>query len=306
MIKHCLQEPSYIGYTHAQGLLRQRYGDPHIVLASYRKEVRNWPKLTFGDAKGFRLFFNFLVKCDGVAKEHNWNAINTPDVICMLVSKLPNALIDRWNRITYNICKKHECEPNLQWSYRICWWRDNNGYNNPMFSRQAIESFNRKSEKQSERRNRRLKTLATEAVEEKCPICSSNHDIDECEDLKKLPVDERSKVFFKKKFCYGCCKPISNGHNSKSCKKWRKCKHCEGTHLTVLHGFKIKSKERSKQGQGGKKRMLRRKQKCFSELCTFKNESGYQHVHCTSQSEDQRITRCCYLRHGLGMLTWQL
>ena len=41
MIKHCLQEPSYIGYTHAQGLLRQRYGDPHIVLASYRKEVGN-------------------------------------------------------------------------------------------------------------------------------------------------------------------------------------------------------------------------------------------------------------------------
>ena len=191
-----------------------------------------------------------------------------------------------------------------QWSYRIV--DQETLVNDPMFSRQAIESFNGKNEKQPERRNRSLKTLATEAVEEKCPICSSNHDIDECEDLKKLPVDERSKVFFKKKFCYGCCKPISNGHNSKSCKKWRKCKHCEGTHLTVLHGFKIKSKERSKQGQGGKKRMLRRKQKCFSELCTFKNESGYQHVHCTSQSEDQRITRCCYLRHGLGMLTWQL
>ena len=31
----------------------------------------------------------------------------------MLVSKLPNALIDRWNRIAYNIHKKHECEPNL-------------------------------------------------------------------------------------------------------------------------------------------------------------------------------------------------
>ena len=130
--------------------------------------------------------------------------------------------------------------------------------NDPMFSRQAIASFNEKSEKQSERRNRRLKTLATEAVEEKCPICSSNHDIDECEDLKKLPVDERSKVFFKKKLCYGCCKPISNGHNSKRFKKRRKCKRCEGTHPTVLHSFKIESKERSKQGQDGKS-MLKEK-----------------------------------------------
>ena len=41
MIKHCLHETLYIGYTHAQRLLRQRYGDPHIVLASYRKKVRN-------------------------------------------------------------------------------------------------------------------------------------------------------------------------------------------------------------------------------------------------------------------------
>ena len=251
MIKHCLQEPSYIGYTHAQGLLRQRYGDPHIVLASYRKEVRNWPKLTFGDAKGFRLFFNFLVKCDGVAREQNWNAINTPDVICMLVSKLPNALIDRWNRIAYNIRKKHECEPNLSDLIEFV-DQETTLVNDPMFSRQAIEGFNGKSEKQPEKRNRRLKTLATEAVEEKCPICSSNHDIDECEDLKKLTVDERSKVFFKKKLCYGCCKPINDGHNSKTCKKRRKCKHCEGTHPTVLHGFKIKSKERSKQGKDGK------------------------------------------------------
>ena len=85
-----------------------------------------------------------------------------------------------------------------------------------MFSRQAIESFNEKSEKQPERRNRRLKTLAIEAVEEKCPICSSNHDIDESEDLKKLPADERSKVFFKRKLCYGCCKPISNGLTQKA------------------------------------------------------------------------------------------
>ena len=127
-----------------------------------------------------------------------------------------------------------------------------------MFSRQAIESFNEKSEKQPERRNRRLKTLAIEAVEEKCPICSSNHDIDEWEDLKKLPIDERSKVFFQKKLCYGCCKPISNGHNSKRFKKRRKCKRCEGTHPTVLHSFKIESKERSKQGQDGKS-MLKEK-----------------------------------------------
>ena len=147
-----------------------------------------------------------------------------------------------------------------------------------MFSRQAIESFNEKSEKQPERRNRRLKTLAIEAVEEKCPICSSNHDIDEWEDLKKLPNDERSKVFFQKKLCYGCCKRISNGDNSKSCKKRRKCKHYKGTHPTVLHAFKIKSKERSKQGQDGKENVER--------------ENRSASVNCVSSRMNQVISMC--------------
>ena len=31
----------------------------------------------------------------------------------MLVSKLPNGLIDRWNRTTYNIRKRQGCEPSL-------------------------------------------------------------------------------------------------------------------------------------------------------------------------------------------------
>ena len=108
LIKHCVQEPPYMGYSHAQQLLRKRYGDPHIILSTYIKEVRNWPKLKFGDAKGFRKFYNFLVKCEGVAKEQLWNAITIPDILCMLVSKLPNGLIDRWNRTAYNIRKRHQ------------------------------------------------------------------------------------------------------------------------------------------------------------------------------------------------------
>ena len=118
-------------------------------------------------------------------------------------------------------------------------------------------------------------------MEERHPICSSNHDIDEYEHLKKLSVDERSKVFFKKKLCYGCCKPISNGHNSKSCKKRRKCKHCEGTHPTVLHGFKIKPKERSKQGQDGKE--------------SAEGENRSASVNCASSRMNQVMSMCVAL-----------
>ena len=34
----CVQEPSYMGYSHVQQLLRKWYGDPHNILSSYRKK----------------------------------------------------------------------------------------------------------------------------------------------------------------------------------------------------------------------------------------------------------------------------
>ena len=259
LIKHCVQEPSYMGYSTAKGLLRKRYGDPHIILSSYRREVRSWPKLRFGDAKGFREFYNFLVKCDGVAKEQNWNAINTPDVICMLVLKLPNGLIDRWNRTAYNIRKRHDREPNLTDLIAFV-YEETTLVNDPMFSRNALEEYNsEKHEKYrkngSERRryekgNHGVKAFATGADgDSKCVYCSANHDIDECDDFKKLPIKERSKFYFKNKLCFACCSPISGEHSSKNCTKRRKCNVCKGGHPTSLHGFQFKQKD----GKDGKK-----------------------------------------------------
>lgn len=40
----------------------------------------------------------------------------------------------------------------------------------------------------------KLKTLAKEIVEEKCSICSKNHNIHECEGLKKLTTDGRLSI----------------------------------------------------------------------------------------------------------------
>lgn len=53
------------------------------------------------------------------------------------------------------------------------------------------------------------KTLAIETVEEKCPFFSKHHDIDECRDLKRLTIGQRSKTFFRRNLCFGSCKLIN-------------------------------------------------------------------------------------------------
>ena len=62
LIKHCIQLPSNEGFTHAKYLLEKMYGNPHRILASCRKEVKDWPHIKFEDSRGFKKFHSFLLK----------------------------------------------------------------------------------------------------------------------------------------------------------------------------------------------------------------------------------------------------
>ena len=103
----------------------------------------------------------------------------------MLVSKLPNGSIDRWNKTAYNIRKRQECEPSLSEMIEFV-DQETTLVNDLMFSRKTLEWYNEKSEKPNGKRYKREKSLAIETK-------TGGHDIEECNELKKL----RSKVFFK-------------------------------------------------------------------------------------------------------------
>ena len=87
LTKHCVQQPLSEGYKNALEILRIRYGDPLKVLATYRKEIRRWPTTKAGDASSFRLFHNFLLKCESVTSNQTWNALDSPDTLCLMIAK---------------------------------------------------------------------------------------------------------------------------------------------------------------------------------------------------------------------------
>ena len=84
LIKHCVQLPSNEGFKHAKYLLQKLYGNPQKLLPPYRKEVRNWQPIKFGDAIAFRRFNNFLLRCKSVATNQKWKALDIPEIPCML------------------------------------------------------------------------------------------------------------------------------------------------------------------------------------------------------------------------------
>ena len=66
-----------------------------------------------------------------------------------------------------------------------------------MYSKEALECYSERSKKTNDKRYKRLKSLEIETKIGVCPFCYAKHDIEECEEFKKLPVNERSKIFFK-------------------------------------------------------------------------------------------------------------
>ena len=58
----------------------------------YRKEIKAWPQVKNGDADSFQKFCNLVVKFESTTQSSQWNPLDTPDVIRMLLSKLPGNL----------------------------------------------------------------------------------------------------------------------------------------------------------------------------------------------------------------------
>ena len=84
-----------VGYTNAMNLLKKRNGDPHKLLASNWREIKQMSKIKPGDAIAFRRPFNFLMKCQTMNYGTSKNPLDSPDVIFMTFLKVPGHLQDR-------------------------------------------------------------------------------------------------------------------------------------------------------------------------------------------------------------------
>ena len=90
--------------------------------------------------------------------------------------------------------------------------------------------------------------LKAQKEEIECPVCGKSYEIEDCADFLKLSIEERSKMIFKKKLCYGCYQKVSRTPNAKNCTNRKVCKVCSGKHPRTLHGLvwrKDNSQEKS-------------------------------------------------------------
>ena len=196
-------------------------------------------------------FYNLLLKCESATLGQNWNVLNTPELMCFVLSKLPGNTGEKWNRNVMSIRRRHLREPDFA---DMIHFVDDKATlaNDPLFSKEALSGYVDK--KKAPNRRKQLKTYLT-AAEEKTEeivnvrqLCQKSHDFDSCPEYKKKSVEGRSKFLFQKKLCYGCYTPISSEHNARICKKRRVCDICSERHPNGLHGYKTSKKNRTSDG----------------------------------------------------------
>ena len=69
-------------------------------------------KIKSGDVAIYRRLFNFLIKCQSL-EYSSQDPLDTPDVICMILAKIPGYLQDRWSTNAKKIRNAQMREPRL-------------------------------------------------------------------------------------------------------------------------------------------------------------------------------------------------
>ena len=90
MVKNCIQLPPEDGFKTEKYLLNEIYGDPYWIIAGYCCEIKQWPQMKSEDTVAHQ--------CETVGHLQIWNVFDTPDIMCMMLSKFPGSARDKWSR----------------------------------------------------------------------------------------------------------------------------------------------------------------------------------------------------------------
>ena len=110
MVRNCIQLPPEEGYETTKQMMHEVIdcSISHRLITAYHKEIKQWPHIKPGYAEAYRKFRNFLLKCKNITQMQIWNVLDTPEIMCMLLSKLPGGTRDKWSRMVLLIRKKQE------------------------------------------------------------------------------------------------------------------------------------------------------------------------------------------------------
>lgn len=79
-------------------ILEERYGNPFIIVKSFRDTLNTWPKIGSKDSLELREFVDFLHGCEAAMPQiKSLEVLNDCNENQKILTKLPDWLTSRWN-----------------------------------------------------------------------------------------------------------------------------------------------------------------------------------------------------------------
>ena len=103
-----INDRSEYGYSNTTAALQRKYVYPHTLLSSYKRKGKPMVLLKAGDAATFKKLFNFPIKCQTIKLDGHYNPLDTPETICMILSKLTHCIFNKMQ-----LYKNYSSEPHL-------------------------------------------------------------------------------------------------------------------------------------------------------------------------------------------------
>ncbi|XP_077385926.1 uncharacterized protein LOC144023873 [Festucalex cinctus] len=244
-------------YVAAWELLDERYGNPFTIAQSYRDKLHTWPKIGPKESLQLRSYTDFLRSCEAaITHIKALGILNDCNENRKILSKLPDWLIARWNRMSVEMEEQNGHFPTFS-QFVTFLMKEVKIACHPITSLQSVKQGD--ADTTSGKRNQTMgaKVLATN-IDEKdvitCVFCEKKgHTLHTCRTFMKDEVPKRTSFVKENKLCFGCLKP---GHYSKKCSSRSECDVCHKRHPTCLHEDRVKvdknptqTKEKQSQGQ---------------------------------------------------------
>ena len=80
---------------------------------SYRGSILQENQILDSNGVAYMKFYNFLLKCEKVTLGPNWNFLDTPKMMCLILSKLPGNIREEWNWNVMNIRRRQLRDPDF-------------------------------------------------------------------------------------------------------------------------------------------------------------------------------------------------
>ncbi|XP_055590318.1 uncharacterized protein LOC129742446 [Uranotaenia lowii] len=209
--------------------LRNYYGRPEQLMKVLLAKIKSIPAPK-SDKLETLIHYGMAVQsfCDTLDAANQTSNFSNPSLLAELVDRLPSEYKMQWGsyiKIYQEVNLKHFAE----------------FMSELMDSARRVTSYTGNSNRMEDRSKPKRGALhihaednpEVETGERRCSVCSQNHRLKECDNFKRLSVDERMQVVQREKLCRNCL----NFHGNRSCRVNGQCNvdGCKIRHHPLLH-----------------------------------------------------------------------